>query len=180
MKALLRDTVNQGIERLSEHEMNNLIDILDADGSGSIEVEELLNAIKPRGSECPYEQMSAMLAMGDMVDKVLVLVDPQHTRFNPWEKFVIAELHARMRSKLVFAMFVTVEHQETFKTWANLSKTARASAEDIGAFLSDPSVTNELKDNIISVGTWLGKLESETLRRLLISRTVNSLLRRGR
>jgi hypothetical protein len=27
MKALLRDTVNQGIERLSEHEMNNLIDI---------------------------------------------------------------------------------------------------------------------------------------------------------
>ena len=52
MKALLRDTVNQGIERLSEHEMNNLIDILDADGSGSIEVEELLNAIKPRGSEC--------------------------------------------------------------------------------------------------------------------------------
>ena len=93
---------------------------------------------------------------------------------------MIAELHARMRSKLVFAMFVTVEHQETFKTWANLSKTARASAEDIGAFLSDPSVTNELKDNIISVGTWLGKLESETLRRLLISRTVNSLLRRGR
>ena len=88
MKTLLRNTVNRGSERLSEHDMNNLIDILDADGSGSIEVEELLNAIKPRGSECPYDQ-EALKAVAGMVDKVLVLVDPQHTRFNPWERHMI-------------------------------------------------------------------------------------------
>jgi hypothetical protein len=43
MKALLRATVNRGgVERLSDHAMNTLIDFLDADGSGTIEVEELL------------------------------------------------------------------------------------------------------------------------------------------
>ena len=39
MKALLRATVNRGgVERLSDHAMNTLIDFLDADGSGTIEV----------------------------------------------------------------------------------------------------------------------------------------------
>ena len=41
-------------------QINNLIDIMDADNSGSIEVEELLNAIKPRGTECPYDQAAAL------------------------------------------------------------------------------------------------------------------------
>ena len=101
-------TVNRGAERLSEHDMNNLIDILDADGSGAIEVEELLNAIKPRGTECPYDQAAALMAVAGMVDKVLVLVDPQHTRFNPWEKMIISKLHGEMRDKLVLAMLLDI------------------------------------------------------------------------
>ena len=43
-----------------------------------------------------------------MVDKVLVLVDPQHTRFNPWEKTLIARLHGEMRDKLVPAMLLDI------------------------------------------------------------------------
>jgi len=152
MKALLRATVNRGSERLSDHDMNNLIDILDADGSGSIEVEELLNAIKPRGTECPYDQEAAIGAVAGMVDKILVLVDPQHTRFNPWEKYLIQVLHQSCKKKLVFATFVTVEHQKIFKTPAAILKLAHATAADMGAFLHDKEVARELRDNVVHVG----------------------------
>ena len=155
MKTLLRNTVNRGSERLSEHDMNNLIDILDADGSGSIEVEELLNAIKPRGSECPYDQEAALKAVAGMVDKVLILVDPQHTRFNPWEKHMIGILHATCRRKLVCATMVTAEHQNTFKTPKAILRLAHATAADIGAFLRDKTVERELRENVLSVGTVL-------------------------
>lgn len=153
MKALLRATVNRGAERLSEHEVNNLIDIMDADNSGSIEVEELLNAIKPRGSECPYDQAAALRVMAGMVDKVLVLVDPQHTRFNPWERHMIQLMHASFRRKLVFATLVTVEHQNTFKTPQNILRLVHASATEMGTHLNDKAVARELREQVISVGT---------------------------
>jgi Ca2+-binding EF-hand superfamily protein len=155
MKTLLRNTVNRGAERLSEHDMNNLIEILDADGSGSIEVEELLNAIKPRGSECPYDQEEALTVVADMVDKVLILVDPQHTRYNPWEKHMICTLHASCRSKLVFATMVTAEHQNLFKTPKAILKIAHATAAELGAMTHDKEVSRELRENVLSVGTIL-------------------------
>ena len=38
-------------------QLDKVIDLLDADGSGTIEVEELLDVILPRGSPCPYDQV---------------------------------------------------------------------------------------------------------------------------
>ena len=41
-----------------------------------LQVEELLNALKPRGSECPYDQTSAVEVLADTVDKILVRPTP--------------------------------------------------------------------------------------------------------
>jgi hypothetical protein len=37
-----------------------------------LQVEELLNALKPRGSECPYDQTRAVEVLADTVDKIVV------------------------------------------------------------------------------------------------------------
>mmetsp|Transcript_7835 Transcript_7835/g.17327 ORF Transcript_7835/g.17327 Transcript_7835/m.17327 type:complete len:553 (+) Transcript_7835:1237-2895(+) len=133
--------------------MDCLIELLDVDGSGTIEVQELAAVIKPRGSECPYDQMEATTRFGGLVDRIVVLVDVQLSRFNPWEKAIIKSLHRQYKRKLIFASFITVENQAAVNNPAKLLELAKGSAEDMGNFLEDPNVARQLRETIVYVGT---------------------------
>lgn len=56
------------------------------------------------------------------MDHIVCLVDPKTTRFNPWEKQLIKNLHIKYKKKMVYASFVTVEHQALMKNPGNAMK----------------------------------------------------------
>eukprot|EP00960_Hanusia_phi_P027986 747135-Hanusia_phi.AAC.1 len=157
VRTLIERTVNRSKERILSSQLDLFIELIDQDESGTIEMEELVNAVKPRGGECPYDQMKLLDELAGEVTQVMVLVDPIHTRFNLWEKEIFKMLWRKHRRKCVFATLITTEHQEAIKSLTGLKERIAATAQDLSKFVGDEEVEEEVSKNVFGVGSALNQ-----------------------
>ena len=64
---------------------------------------KVIFGMRDDGGSAGFDQEAALLLMGDVSDKILVLLDGKGSRFNRAELAIVKQLHAKHPSKLHFA-----------------------------------------------------------------------------
>jgi hypothetical protein len=153
---------------IPKKELLALFALLDADGGGTIEMDDIQLVFETNQASvtASYDQEKAFDIMGDVADKILVLLDGKSSRFNRAELGVIKALHAKYASKMLFAC-------------ADNHASKSALLRSIIDLLGDPSigdgfaVVSPTKPDIIPFATSAVNAQQQQVSSLLVALAAN-------